>query len=511
MKKNIYIILAGLLLFSCSEDLLNIEPTGKLSAKKVFENEETIDAVRSGMYLTLSDSYALYSFYLPILGDMLGNDMVYGGHAWNPMFLELYRYKVTQETSTVEEFFGKLFKVAEIVNTIDANITEEMAKKNPVQAQLKAEAKALRAMVNVDVARFFGKAYHLDNGDSKSIPYLNTLQYDPENPGVINKPFRNTMKEIYELAIKDFTDAYPNLPDGVGNVTFLNKNAVDALLSRIYLDMHDYEKAKKHAVEALKGIALMTTEDYKNGKLSRINSESVLVFEGDVNRSIGWKAHGYLCAFFDNDSNGSAEDFLVNKSLVASFKDSDIRKKFLTVNTNKGLSETEIYSYVTDYIEEGKQALGFKLAEQERGYMAYGKMPRGDSNISNGIKGTYGFGDYSYIRGAELILTIAECEARLGNDATAQAELYKIQKRADETAVQSTQTGEALIEEILQERRKELFGEGHAFRDILRLGKGLKREGSHPQEGKVVLTKDDSRFVFPLPRTAVEVNPNLAK
>ncbi len=63
MKKIIYVILAGIFLFSCNESLLEIEPTGKLDAKKVFENEETIDAVRSGMYLTLSDSYALYSFY----------------------------------------------------------------------------------------------------------------------------------------------------------------------------------------------------------------------------------------------------------------------------------------------------------------------------------------------------------------------------------------------------------------------------------------------------------------
>ncbi len=202
---------------------------------------------------------------------------------------------------------------------------------------------------------------------------------------------------------------------------------------------------------------------------------------------------------------------IVNKSLVALFKDTDIRKKFFTVDSNKGLSETDIYSYITDYKDDSKQAVGFKLAEQEKGYMAYGKMPRKDSDLSNGVKGTYGYGDYSYIRGAEMVLTIAECAVHLGDNATAQEKLYEIQHRADATAVKSTKTGDALIEEILLERRKELFGEGHAYVDILRLGKGLTRDGSHAPDEKVVLTKDDPRFVWPLPRKAVEVNPNLAK
>ncbi len=503
MKKYVYIVLTGILLFSCGEDFLEKEPTSKISAGQVFTNDETINAMRTGMYATLlarnGSEYPLYSFELPLLSEFRGNDMVYGGLWWDKLFLEPYRYTVNKESERLEGFFSVLFKVAEVVNTIDANITDEMAKKNSSQAQLKAEAKAVRAMVNVDMARFFGKAYHLDKGASKSIPYLNTLQYDPTQPGIINKPFRNTMKEIYEFAIKDLTDALPYLAEASEKTTvYMNKSAANAILARIYLDLHEYDKAKKHAEDAMQGITLMSAEEFYLGGLSRLNSESILCFVADPNHITHFQYH--INAFFNSDM-GSAWDFVVNISLFDLFKDSDIRKSFFTVE--KGTN----YEYWVDYTNPEKAKLGLEYSKRPQGYTACGKMPQKDSDIAKGIRGTFGLGDYNYIRGAEMVLTIAECAARLGDDATAQAKLYEIQKRADATAVQSTKTGTELLDEILVERRKELFGEGHSLRDILRLGKGLHRDGS--QVDKLQLEANDSRFVWPLPRTATERNPNL--
>ncbi len=506
MKKYICIVLTGILLFSCSKDFLEKEPTTKISAEKVFANEETINGMRTGMYSTLlaKNGYyenPLYSFELPLLGEIRGNDMVYGGLWWDKQFLEPYEYTVNKESQRLEGFFSALFKVAEVVNTIDANITDEMAKKNSSQAQLKAEAKSVRAMVNVDMARFFGKAYHLDKGASKSIPYLNTLQYDPEDPGTINKPFRNTMKEIYEFAIKDLTEALPYLAEASEKTTvYMNKSAGNAILARIYLDMHEYDKAKKHAEDAMQGITLMSAEEFYLGGLSRLNSESILCFVADPNHITNFQYH--INAFFNNNM-GSAWDFMVNSSLFDLFEDSDIRKKFFTVETGTD------YEYWVDYTNPEKAKLGLEYSKRPLGYMACGKMPKKDSDIAKGQRGTFGLGDYNYIRGAEMVLTVAECAVRLGDNATAQEKLFEIQKRADATAVKSTKTGDELLKEILVERRKELLGEGHSMRDVLRLGKGLTRDGSHTN--KFVLEADDPRFVWPLPRTATERNENLKK
>lgn len=494
----------GILLFSCNDDLLEKESTSKMSAKVVFGSEETIEAVRMGMYANLASSRypKLYTTDLPLLGGILGNDMVYGKQ-WYSILNSAYTYRVDSESGEPASLWSHLWYFAEIANTIDTEITEEIAKENPFKAQVKAEAKAMRGMVITDVARFFGKAYSLDNGASKSIPYVKTLQYQVDKPGVVEKPFRNTMKEIYELAIKDIEEALPNLANWSSNRNVMNKNAAYAVLSRLYLDMHDYQKAKDYAEKSMQGVSLMAAKELYRGDLSRENSETIFCFTGNKNNYGKYRA---ITSFFDN-YDGMGDDYLVNLSLVKLFKDTDIRKNFFTVEKD-GYFGTG-YKYWENY--QKYPEIGFQIATtaNPNGSYAYGKMPRKDSSITNKVRGTLGLGDYNYIRGSEMVLTIAECAARLGNNAEAQDKLYEIQARADKTAVKSTKTGEDLIAEILVERRKELFGEGHAYRDILRLGKGLKRDGSHSI--KLDLKADDPRFVWPIPRSAVDKNENLTK
>lgn len=500
MKKYIYILLILSAFSSCNEDLLEKESSSQVTAKQAFENEKTIEAIRVGMYAEIAYKAegALYTLKLPVLGDILGNDMVYGSQ-WYQSWNSEYAYKTIPRSPGPLGLWTGLYYMAEITNTVTSKLEKGSEKiKNAVT--LRSEAKALRGMIHTDVARFFGKAYHLDNGESKAIPYINTLQYDPANPGVIKKPSRNTMKEIYQLAIKDIAEAIPNLPDLKGNENIMNKNAAHAILSRIYLDMHKYSDAKKHAEKALDGVSLMSPEEYLRGDLSRVNSESILCFSSDKDKYSKWRT---ITSFFDN-WDGMGDDFLANTTLVALFEKDDLRRKFFVPEFYSGY-----YKYWEDFLT--KPDVGFYVATKANpnGCYTYGKMPRKDSDFLTKTRGTLGLGEYNYIRGAEMILTIAECNARLGNNAAAQLELLKIQKRANKNAKQSVKTGNELIEEVLLERRKELFGEGHSFRDILRIGKGLHRDGSHPV--KVSLDANDTRFVWPIPKEATDRNPNLKK
>ncbi len=499
MKKIILALLGATLLWSCSESLLDKESTAEISAEKAFSNGKTIEAVRVGMYAELAykGAGAFYTMKLPVLSDILGNDMVYGA-TWYQTYNDVYSYKAIPRSAAPSQVWQSLYYATEITNTVLTKLTDDSYK------VVRAEAKAIRGMIHVDAARFFGKAYHLDNGASKALPYITGIEYDPAKPGDIRKPFRNTMKEIYELAIKDLTESLVDLPELQGNVSIMNKNAVHAILSRIYLDMHDYEKAKMHAEEALKGTELMTAEEYYNGDLSRVNNESILCFKSNKNKYSKWRT---ITSFFDN-WDGMGDDYLVNSSLFQLFAKTDLRRKFFVVEIYPS-NNSYRYEYWKDY--KTKPELGLLLAQNlsPKGYYAYGKMPRKDSNLENKVRGTLGLGDYNYIRASEMVLVVAECEARLGNTANAQDQLYKIQHRADETVVKSTKTGEELIDEILVERRKELFGEGHSLRDILRLGKGLHRDGSQPT--KVDLEAGDPRFQWPLPNYATDRNPNLLK
>ena len=62
-------------------------------------------------------------------------------------------------------------------------------------------------------------------------------------------------------------------------------------------------------------------------------------------------------------------------------------------------------------------------------------------------------------------------------NAGAQAALFALVKVRDRKAVQSTNTGQALIDEIMFNRRIELWGEGFRFTDLKRLNLPLNRNG----------------------------------
>jgi hypothetical protein len=66
-----------------------------------------------------------------------------------------------------------------------------------------------------------------------------------------------------------------------------------------------------------------------------------------------------------------------------------------------------------------------------------------------------------------------------------------------------------LVQEILIERRKELFGEGHRYYDILRTKQTLNRSASVSHWSKLVIASGDKRFALPIPQAEIDANPNV--
>ena len=108
----------------------------------------------------------------------------------------------------------------------------------------------------------------------------------------------------------------------------------------------------------------------------------------------------------------------------------------------------------------------------------------------------------------EMILIEIEAKARMGDEASAASLLYELQKNRDPNAIKSDNKGEDLIEEILLERRKELYGEiGVEWYDAKRLRKGMTRTGNH----RILLNliPDDKRFFLKIPQNEIDANENI--
>ena len=74
-----------------------------------------------------------------------------------------------------------------------------------------------------------------------------------------------------------------------------------------------------------------------------------------------------------------------------------------------------------------------------------------------------------------MYLIQAEADARLGNFAKAEHIFTQFQKSRDPQYVSKGNQGEALITEIMNSRRIELWGEGFRILDLKRLNQPIKR------------------------------------
>ena len=107
-----------------------------------------------------------------------------------------------------------------------------------------------------------------------------------------------------------------------------------------------------------------------------------------------------------------------------------------------------------------------------------------------------------------MLLMEAEAQARAGNETAAKNLLWQLQEMRG--ASRSQESGNNLIEKILIEKRKELYGEGFAWFDIIRNQKPLLRTGNHiSYGGNKPLPARSWRFVYQIPNNEMVNNKAL--
>jgi hypothetical protein len=115
------------------------------------------------------------------------------------------------------------------------------------------------------------------------------------------------------------------------------------------------------------------------------------------------------------------------------------------------------------------------------------------------------------MRAAEMYLIEAEALARSGNNAGAAAALLPLAVNRDPQYRSSTNTGAALITEIMNQRWVELWGEGFRFYDLKRTNSALDRTGANHNStfttGVNSVAANDIRWQFLIPQDEI-VNSN---
>lgn len=110
-----------------------------------------------------------------------------------------------------------------------------------------------------------------------------------------------------------------------------------------------------------------------------------------------------------------------------------------------------------------------------------------------------GANDYVYFRYSDAVLMRAEARLRQGNTAGALTDINSVRTARGLNALSSINA-----DELLDERSRELYWEGHRRQDLIRFGKFTDAWTNKP-------ASNNDKLIFPIPQSAIDVNPNLTQ
>jgi hypothetical protein len=294
----------------------------------------------------------------------------------------------------------------------------------------------------------------------------------------IELPARAPIDAVYNQIYQDLERGIEKLAGTANNrgPVYITRAAARALFSRVALYRKDYANAIRYATDAIgSGVGtFLSNSAYVGGFRTAVNPESIFEINYQNNENLGvneslQSTYTTLVTLGNRAQTGGFGDLVPTASLLADFETGDIRRQLYELGTaGRGTAETECTKFL------GKN---------------------GQINLDN----------IPVIRFSELYLNRAEAYAMPGpaqNEALALEDLNRIRTRAGLAAVTGL-SGQALINEILKQRRVELAFEGHRFFDLKRRGQNLVKTP--------LIEFTDFRILAPLPVREILANPNLVQ
>lgn len=295
----------------------------------------------------------------------------------------------------------------------------------------------------------------------------------------------STVSEVYGQIIKDIEESIVLLDSFARpSRAQIDQRTAKAIAAEVFLQTGDYVKAGKYAAEGKQGIALMTEDDYTTTGFSNINNPEVIWgFHNNVSTMSIGNYYASFFSMFDNTNEGYAGAAqirkLIDKRLYEAIPATDYRKK----------------------VFNGSQNASYTFNGKTKNYPAYVSWKFKDPSLFEG--------DYIYIRASSLYYIEAEALARQGREAEARQILLDITSKRDKNYLLSSKSGIELINEIVLQKRIELWGEGYAWFDMKRLNTPLERiyPGTNHTFGRFNLTPD--KFRFQIPNKEINNNPQI--
>lgn len=505
MKKILFsILLMGGLLSSCDMDL---KPVGSIDDGESIENATDAYRFRTGMYNSIRAlSTGGYISYTEMQMDGFIGTTMNGNRLGN-----INNGVILSGDTDFESIWSGLYGAIANCNYFLPRAAELLADDEIAAADAAAinhyvgETYFMRAFYYYWLLDHFCPAYSADNAQKNvGLPLVN--EYNP-TPVKGNYPGRSTLDETYKFINDDLDKAYTmlkefedNNPDETAdmiapNAAYISTYAVRALQSRMALLQGKNADAIKYAQEVISSgvFTLSNRTNYERMWVSDTSNE--LIF-----RPVS-----------------SATELGISSTGGAWISADEIHADYIPT------------SYTVNQLYDAKNDIRYRVFFEERDLLDDGtftaavpcfvKYP-GNPDLIRTSPNLMNMG--KPFRLSELYLIVAEASQLNGDEATANEYLCTMRRnRILRSPTSLSYTGDVLRDEIRLERHRELLGEGFRMSDLRRWGLGFTRTGDFPTnpaiEGIIVRAganvtyqPGDHRFVWPIPASEIQVNPQMS-
>lgn len=494
MKKIIafMVIVCVTLITSCKKNFLDTKPTSSVDDVSIFTTTTNASNVINGVYRYLYSRYGDQN--QPGQGgvmldmDFMGEDLHQSVATWYTTAGSGTGGWMSQKNDAsgwvaypFRLYYRCIGNANALIENIDAATGPDADKK-----RLKAEGLTMRAWSYFNLIQIYAKRYVA--GITNSQPGVSM----PLKASDIKLP-RSTVEEVYTQINKDLDDALTLFASSSAapNRSHLSLNAARAIKARVALTQQNYTTAAAFAKAVIDAgsYSLMSNAQYQAGFNDITNPEWIwgAFVQDDQGDTFG--SYFAQISWDGNTTYIRSRPKRINSALYGQITATDVRKKMWEPTP----TAANFPLPTSQYIREAYMSRKFKTR----------KTPT--------------IGDVPYIRLAEMYLILAEAYAKTpGKESDAITALFTLANNRNPNYTLSTNTGQALVDEILIQRRIELWGEGFRFFDLKRLDQALDRTVvpnyvSASVGGVMQVPAGDNRWQFAIPISEIQANPNTSQ
>lgn len=491
MKKYLIVLAAAVLSFASCTKEFDIVDTGTLSGSESTYVKERNPAFSrafvNGFYswlVSYGGDHDLYG-HLSCLCDLeiMGQDVAING-TWGYGTYDINHDFGAETWARArymwEVYFTLIKKCNEVIDLYGAEDPENGTLKGYL-----GEAYALRAFAYTYLMLLYQDPVEGSTpnekfrSDAPAVPIIYATRdgFSAEEANAVSG--RNTLADVMNEVERNIALALPLL-EGYerSSKNEVNYQVAQGIAARYYLFTQQWDKAITAARAAQEGFDLMNESRLMSGFMKIEDNEVLWGFDHNTETST---VYASFYSHWSNDSPGYGGIGLsvhcIDRSLYDQIPSSDYRKALFNGADGDPAAKTP----------------GAQLAYASR---KFGYDPDWCQ-------------DYIFMRKAEMILIEAEAHARLGDGQAADA-LKPLMAARDPQWSGS----EVTVEDVLLQRRIELWGEGFSYYDLRRNGLGVDRKydgTNHAIEAQRAFPAHTASWNFQIPLSEIQNNANISE